>query len=141
MLLACKVAVRDNERTRTAYLSMFVVCLCIRLCIRLIYVKINSYVCLNLYKYTLIKKEKYLASPYVYVNLMQQGCQIKYLASRSLIKSSTYLPSFLPRKICKFNVSILASLVSVADKLKSRSIHNLFSVIIFTTQRTVRLQI
>ena len=69
MLLACKVAVRDNEMTITAHLSMLVMCLCIRLCIRLIYVKINSYICVN-------KKEKHIASPYVYVNLMQQGCQI-----------------------------------------------------------------
>ena len=77
MLLACKVVVRVTERARTTYLSMLVVCLCIRLCIRLIYVKINSFVCVNLYKYTLIKKkEKHLASPYVYVNLMQQCCQI-----------------------------------------------------------------
>ena len=98
MLLACKVAVRDNEMTITAHLSMLVMCLCIRLCIRLIFVKINSYICVNLYKiYVNNKKEKHLASPYVYVNLMLQGCQIKYLASRSLIKSSTYLPSFLPR--------------------------------------------
>ena len=134
MLLACKVAVRVTERARTAHLSMLVMCLCIRLCIRLIYVKINSYICVN-------KKEKHLASPYVYVNPMLQGCQIRYLASRSLIKSSTYLPSFLPRKTCKFNVSILASLVNKADKLKSRSMHNLFSVTIFTTQYTVQLQI
>ena len=69
MLLACKVAVTDNERTITAHLSMLVMCLCIRLCIRLIFVKINSYICVN-------KKEKHIASPYVYVNLMQQGCQI-----------------------------------------------------------------
>ena len=81
MLLACKVAVRVTERTRTAYLSMVVkcvvMCLCIRLCIRLIYVKINSCICVNLYKIHVNKKEKHLASPYVYVNLMQQGCQIK----------------------------------------------------------------
>ena len=76
MLLACKVAVRDNERTITAHLSMLVMCLCIRLCIRLIFVKINSYICVNLYKIYVNKKEKHLASPYVYVNLMQQGCQI-----------------------------------------------------------------
>ena len=70
MLLACKVAVRVTERARTAYLSMLVMCAVKHVCIRLIFVKINSYICVN-------KKEKHLASPYVYVNLMQQGCQIK----------------------------------------------------------------
>ena len=79
MLLACKVAVRVTERTRTAYLSMLVMCAVKHVCIRLIYVKINSYICVNLYKIHVNKKEKHLASPYVYVNLMQQGCQIKLI--------------------------------------------------------------
>ena len=82
MLLACKVAVRVTERTRTAYLSMLVMCLCIRLCIRLMFVKINSYICVN-------KKEKHIASPYVYVNLMLQGCQIRK-------ETVTSLPEYLP---------------------------------------------
>ena len=77
MLLACKVVVRVTERARTAYLSVVVKCVVMRLCVRLIFVKINSCICVNLYKYTLIKKEKRLASPYVYINLMLQGCQIK----------------------------------------------------------------
>ena len=42
-------------------------------------IKINSYICVNLYKIYVNKKEKHLASPYVYVNLMQQGCQIKLI--------------------------------------------------------------
>ena len=82
MVSACKVAVRDNERTRTAYLSMLVMCLCIRL----IYVKINSYICVN-------KKEKHLASPYVYVNLMQQGCQINDNSTRNAFGAYSNLSS------------------------------------------------
>ena len=77
MLLACKVAVRVTERTRTAHLSTLVMCAVKHVCIRLIFVKINSYICVNLYKIYVNKKEKHIASPYVYVNLMQQGCQIK----------------------------------------------------------------
>ena len=82
MLLACKVAVRVTERARTAYLSMLVMCLCIRL----IFVKINSYIYVN-------KKEKHLASPYVYVNLMQQGCQIKLFIHHTIYCSATDIAS------------------------------------------------
>ena len=93
MLLACKVAVRVTERTRTAYLSMLVMCLCIRLCIRLIYVKINSCICVNLYKIYVNKKGEAFSLPYVYVNPMLQGCQIKLFIHHTMYCSATDIAS------------------------------------------------
>ena len=115
MLLACKVAVRVTERARTAYLSMLVMCLCIRLCIRLIFVKINSYICVN-------KKEKHLASPYVYVNLMLQGCQIKYLASSIRFTATSKYPSSISIPMKFLLVLTQATPVLPEPKVKSNTV-------------------